>query len=42
MDLRDIGCSDVDWIHPAKNEEKWRALVNTVKNVRFHKILTNS
>jgi hypothetical protein len=42
IDLREIGWSGVDWIHPAKNRENWRALVNTVKNVRFHKIIGNS
>jgi len=24
----------VDWIHLAQNKEEWRALVNTVMNIR--------
>jgi hypothetical protein len=34
MDLREIGCEDVDWIYLAKDMGKWRALVNTVMNLR--------
>jgi thiamine monophosphate synthase len=34
MDLREIGFGDVDWIHLAQNRDRWRALVNTVMNVR--------
>jgi hypothetical protein len=34
MDLRDIGFGDVDWIHWAQDRERWRALVNTVMNLR--------
>jgi hypothetical protein len=35
MDLREIGFGDVDWIHWAQDRDRWRALVNTVMNLRF-------
>jgi hypothetical protein len=35
MDLREIGFEDVDWIHWAQDRDRWRALVNTVMNLRF-------
>jgi hypothetical protein len=34
MDLREIGFGDVDWIHWAQDKDRWRALVNTVMNLR--------
>jgi hypothetical protein len=34
MDLRKIGFGDVDWIHWAQDRDRWRALVNTVMNLR--------
>jgi hypothetical protein len=34
MDLREIGFRDVDWIHWAQDMDRWRALVNTVMNLR--------
>jgi hypothetical protein len=34
MDLREIGWGDMDWIYLAQNRDKWRALVNTVMNLR--------
>jgi hypothetical protein len=34
MDLREIGRDDVDWIELAQDRDKWRALVNTVMNLR--------
>jgi hypothetical protein len=34
MDLRAIGCDDVDWIDMALDRDQWRALVNTVLNLR--------
>jgi hypothetical protein len=34
MDLREIGFGDVDWIHLAQDRGRWRALVNTVMNLR--------
>jgi hypothetical protein len=34
MDLRDIGLEAVDWIHVVQDRDRWRALVNTVMNLR--------
>jgi hypothetical protein len=34
MDLREIGFEDVDWINLAQDRDRWRALVNTVMNLR--------
>jgi hypothetical protein len=34
MDLREIGFGGVDWIHTAQDMDQWRALVNTVVNLR--------
>jgi hypothetical protein len=34
MDLRDIGWDVVDWIDMAQDKDQWRALVNTVLNLR--------
>jgi hypothetical protein len=34
IDLREIGFGDVHWIHLAQDRDRWRALVNTVMNLR--------
>jgi hypothetical protein len=34
MDFREIGCDDMDWIDLAEDSDQWRALVNTVMNLR--------
>jgi hypothetical protein len=34
MDLREIGWENVDWIQLAQDRDRWRALVNTVMNLR--------
>jgi hypothetical protein len=34
MDLREIGRDGVDWIELAQDRDQWRALMNTVKNLR--------
>jgi hypothetical protein len=34
MDLREIGWYDVDWVDLAQHRGHWRALVNTVMNLR--------
>jgi hypothetical protein len=34
IDRRETGFGDVDWIHWAQDRDRWRALVNTVKNLR--------
>ena len=28
-----LGCLGVDWINPAEDRDKWRAVVNTARNV---------
>jgi hypothetical protein len=35
MDLLKIGVSVVDWIGLAQDRYRWRALVNSVINLRF-------
>jgi hypothetical protein len=35
MDLLEIGFSLVDWIGLAQNRYRWRAIVNSVMNLRF-------
>jgi hypothetical protein len=34
MDLREIGWDGMDWIDLAEGRDLWRALVNTVMNIR--------
>jgi hypothetical protein len=34
MDLREIGWDVVYWLDMAQNRDQWRALVNTVMNLR--------
>jgi hypothetical protein len=34
MDLREIGWDGMDWIDLAQDRDQWRALVNTVMNLR--------
>jgi hypothetical protein len=34
IDLREIGWDGVDWIDVAQDRDQWRALVNTVINLR--------
>jgi hypothetical protein len=34
MGLREIGWDGMDWIDLAQYRDKWRALVNTVMNLR--------
>jgi hypothetical protein len=34
MDLREIGWRDMDWFDLAQNMDQWRALVNTLMNLR--------
>jgi hypothetical protein len=35
IDLREIGWDGMDWIDLAQDRDQWRALVNTVMNLRF-------
>jgi hypothetical protein len=34
MDLGEVGWGDVDWIGLAKDRNRWRAVVNSVLNLR--------
>jgi hypothetical protein len=34
MDRREIGWDGMDWIDLAQNRDQWRALMNTVMNLR--------
>jgi hypothetical protein len=34
MDLGEVGWGDVDWVGLAQDRNRWRALVNSVLNVR--------
>jgi hypothetical protein len=34
IDLRETGSESVDWIQLAQDRDRWRALVNTVMNLR--------
>jgi hypothetical protein len=34
MDVREIGWGGMDWIDLARDRDQWRALVNTVMNLR--------
>jgi hypothetical protein len=34
MDVLEISLEDVDWIHMARNRDRWQVLVITVMNLR--------
>ena len=34
MDLREVGCGNVDWIGLAQDRDRWRTLVGAVINLR--------
>jgi hypothetical protein len=33
-DLQVLGCGVMDWIEPAQERDRWRAVVNAVMNLR--------
>jgi hypothetical protein len=34
IDLQEVGVGCGDWIEPAQDRDRWRAIVSTVKNLR--------
>jgi hypothetical protein len=34
IDFREIGWDGIDWIDLAQDRDKWKALVNTIMNLR--------
>jgi hypothetical protein len=34
VNLREIGCGSVEWIHLAQDRDRWQAVTNTVMNLR--------
>jgi hypothetical protein len=34
IDLREMGWDGMDWINQAQDRDQWRALANTVMNLR--------
>jgi hypothetical protein len=41
IDLNEIRWGGMDWICLVQGRDQWRALVNTVMNLGFHKMLGN-
>jgi hypothetical protein len=35
MDLQEVGCGSMDWIHLSHVRDRWRALVTAVVNLAF-------
>jgi hypothetical protein len=34
MDIQEVGCGGMDWIDLAQDMDRWRAVMNTVMNLR--------
>jgi hypothetical protein len=35
MDLKEIACKDVEWLHMALDGDQWQVLEDTVINLQF-------
>jgi hypothetical protein len=38
MDLQKVGWVNIDWIDLAEDRDRWRAVLNAVMNLWFHKM----
>ena len=38
MDLKEMGWEGLEWIDPTQDRDLWRAVINTVMNIRFHEM----
>jgi hypothetical protein len=38
MDLQEVGFGGTDWIELAKDRDRWKGLVSTVRTIRFRKM----
>jgi hypothetical protein len=41
MEVTELDWGEMDWIDLLQEGDQWRALVNTLMNLRFHKMLEN-